>query len=129
MVFAAWREEKVGVYRLQAQLKVRDLAVAHPSGARSARIDTPVHYCCWGAGGRLAVSRLRGAGVVLPRHEAGRLENTAYGDLRVEICCLAGIREGELPFWAARHRCGCDLGTLSKSEAATLASVLSLGLF
>lgn len=52
----------MGVYRRQAQLKVRDLAVAHPSGVTSARIDTPMHYCSWGAGGRLVRSRLRGAG-------------------------------------------------------------------
>ena len=95
MVFTAWREERVGAYRLQAQLKVRDLAVAHPCGVTNARIDTPVHYCSWGAGGRLALLQLHGAGAVLPRHGGGGLENTAYGAARVEICCLAGIREGE----------------------------------
>lgn len=103
MVFAAWREERVGAYRLQAQLKVRDLEVEHPSGVTSVRIDTPVHYCSrGGAGGRLAPSRLHGAGAVLPRHEGGGLENTAYGDVRVEICHLAGIREGES--WLFRLR-------------------------
>lgn len=48
MVFAAWREERVGAYRLQAQLKVRDLEVEHPSGVTSVRIDTPMHYCSRG---------------------------------------------------------------------------------
>lgn len=37
----------MGAYRLQAQLKVRDSAVAHPSGVTSARIDIPMHYCSW----------------------------------------------------------------------------------
>lgn len=85
----------MGVYRLQAQLKVSDLAVAHPSGMTSVRIDTLVRYCSWGAGGQLAPSWLRGAGAVLPRLGGGGLENTACGDSGVEICCLAGIREGE----------------------------------
>lgn len=69
--------------------------MAHPSGVTSARIDTLMHYCSWGAGGQLTPLWLRGAGAVLLRHRAGGLENTAYGDVRVELCHLSGTREAE----------------------------------
>lgn len=81
----------MGVYRLQAQLKVMDFAVAHPPGATSARIDTPVRYCSFGG---LGVGSHRLGCVVLLGQGGGGLENTVYGDARIERRRLAGIREG-----------------------------------
>lgn len=61
-----------------------------------------MHYCSWGAGGQLTPVRLRGAGAVLLRHREGGLENTAYGDARVELCRLSGT--GEAASWLCRLR-------------------------